>query len=456
MHKMRKFALILSFLLVVGFCGNAWSWDATDHVSVAPNLKGDLLIFPVYFTGSGWENKITVINTSQTRSVFAKLVMRSAHRSQEIRDFMLFLTPTDVWTGVVYLNATDGRVHITSSDDSCMISDGVFATAAAPLDVSVVDVCAGDRSDIGYIEIIAGGSVLTPTPSPFPKATLHAVYKAWEASLNDYAPTVGVYNGYTVDLPINSLTGLQETGNAAINIWNSLSATVMQNVDYGGYNYVLLENRGSQIMNVAEPSELGRWDNNSLVEYEAALSKMNLVLPYYTGALGSTLITASFPTKLANFPCGVNNWLGPYYGFGNDVRFSLVAYDLQENSISITDIFSPQLTEVNNFPNEVNTLPVSDFTTAVGAFEEGWVLIDFTDDGITTGSSKSCPGCLDISYTGVPVLATSMRIYVDPATGTYAWGSWEYAAHDLGAVTVNGVAEPQYHYFQQADNITAY
>ena len=431
MHKMRKFALVLSFLLVAGFCGNAWAYDATDHVSIAPNLKGDVLVYPVYFADSGWETKLTVINTSTTHCVIAKLVVRSALRSQEIRDFILFLTPTDVWTGTVYYNASAGRVYIRSTDDSCYNNSGVAASEAAPLDIYVEDVCTGDVSTIGYIEVISGGAINLGNP-PVAKATLMGFYEAWK----NYEGTVGsaaakppvTFSGYTVVLPMNVLTGLEEITNTTINTSFGITPTVLKNVDYHAH-----------VIKISLESLLGSYDNNTLVEWEAALAKNSLAVPYYTGDLGVTLFTATFPTKMAGFQCGVNNWHGPYSGFP-DVQYTLSAYDLQENSITVTQIFSPLPQIISTLPYEVNTLLVADFESAVGTFEEGWMLFTL-DAGPTTAGTLSCPACADITYTGSPVIATAMRL------NTSLQGGWQYVAHDLGDVTVNGVAEPQYNYF---------
>ncbi|MGQ9483862.1 MAG: hypothetical protein ACUVSA_02485, partial [Desulfosoma sp.] len=53
------------------------------HVKIAPNNKGDLLIFPFYYTdNSGIWTKLTVVNTSETNSTVAKVVIKSWQSSQ--------------------------------------------------------------------------------------------------------------------------------------------------------------------------------------------------------------------------------------------------------------------------------------------------------------------------------------------------------------------------------------
>jgi hypothetical protein len=435
---MRKFALILSFLLVAGFCGSAWSYDAVDHVSVAPNLKGDLLIFPAYFADQGWETKFTVVNTSLTQSVVAKVIFRSALRSQEILDFFIYLSPTDVWTGTIYYNSAQGRVYVTSADDSVNNNSGGlnFASATAPLDIQVVDVCAGDIATIGYVEVVEACSLNLGNP-PVSKSLIKSVYEAWVSGGNA-APTTVLYNAttYNVNLPINVLTAVEEITNSTTGSSFSLNATVMKNYD------------STDLMTVAVETKIGINANNTITEVEAALAKNNLAIPYYTGSLGFTLSVVTFPTKMAGFPCGVNNWLGTYTGFP-DVFYTLTAYDLEENTVTITIDFSPPVITTNYFSYEVNTILAADFSSAIGSFEEGWMRIGL-DAGPSTGSTLSCPACGNITYTDAPAIASAMRF------NTNAQGGWQYAAYDLGAVTVNGAAEAQYQYFMQNDNTTGW
>jgi hypothetical protein len=436
---MRKFALVLSFLLVVGFCGNAWSYDDVDHVSIAPNLKGDVLIYPVYFTGDGWSTKFTVINTSLTQSVVAKVIFRSMSRSQELLDFFIYLSPTDVWTGTIYQNTSDNRVYVTSEDDSVNNNSGgmSFASPTDPLDISLVDVCPGDIATVGYVEVIEAWSAYLGNP-PVAKSLIKGVYQTW-FNTGNIAPTTVLYSGttYNIDLPINVLTGSEEISNSYNGDFFSLNATVLKNYD------------SWQRMTVTYETKLGEDANNTLTEVEAALAKNNLAIPYYTGSLGYTMAVVTFPTKLAGFANCTWGFLGTYSGFYN-VPFTLTAFDLEENTVVITTDFSPVVISSNTFPFEVNQILASDFSSAIGNFTEGWMLINM-NSGASTGSTRSCLGCLDITYTGAPAIGHSMRFY-----SAVNGGGWLYNAHDQGAVTINGVGQTQYQYFMQNDNTTTF
>jgi len=101
--------------------GSVWAWNYADHVTTAPNNKGDVLIFPYFLAlDGGWETKLTVINTDEVNSVVAKVVIRSFKNSEELLDFFIYLTPADVWTGKMMVDATTKRVVVDSTDDSVL------------------------------------------------------------------------------------------------------------------------------------------------------------------------------------------------------------------------------------------------------------------------------------------------------------------------------------------------
>ena len=87
------FALVMVALLVVP----AVAQNLANHVTVAPNYKGDLLIYPVYAALDGLDTNFTVINTSNVQSTVVKVVFRSWKNSLELLDFLIYLSPNDVF-----------------------------------------------------------------------------------------------------------------------------------------------------------------------------------------------------------------------------------------------------------------------------------------------------------------------------------------------------------------------
>jgi hypothetical protein len=80
---------------------------------------GDYLLTPVYYAVSNWSTELKVVNTNTTKAVVAKVVIREARESNEIIDFVIYLTPGDVWTGTIYDD--NGIVKVKSDDDSFII-----------------------------------------------------------------------------------------------------------------------------------------------------------------------------------------------------------------------------------------------------------------------------------------------------------------------------------------------
>jgi hypothetical protein len=84
---------------------------------------GNYLNFPAYWAleDAGWSTNLKVVNTNTTASVLAKLVVRESVNSQEKLDFVLYLSPGDIWEGT--LKEIDGKVYMLSSDDSIIFYD---------------------------------------------------------------------------------------------------------------------------------------------------------------------------------------------------------------------------------------------------------------------------------------------------------------------------------------------
>jgi hypothetical protein len=423
MKRFLKASLVISMLLVLAAGGSALALDATDHISLAPNGEGDVLIFPAYFTGSGWDTKLTVINTSNTLSVVAKVVIRSKERSQELRDFMIFLSPNDVWTGSLYTNS--GAPWVRSTDDSCLSGPSTFATEAVPFDYALGAACTGDTNELGYVEVIEGAAWALPkTAGKVAKSAILAAYNAW---IGPPVDTTGVLN------PKNVLAGVQEVSNSAAGLFYSLNATVLKNNDWD----ITLP------LDVGAETLLGYKSNNNLLEIEAALAKNNLVIPFYAGAKGSVFSIFTFPTKLAGFPCGQSNYLGPYFlQHTPSPPYSVTAYDLQENTVTQDpSIVSPPIPGATfRFPSEVNYLL---FTEVGGAYQEGWLKLDIQAGVTTVGYAFDL--LTYITYTGAPVIGSSMRF------NSLGEATWQYVAHSQGAVTVDGAADLQYQYYGQTD-----
>ncbi len=82
---------------------------------VATDGTGQFLLAPGFFAQDGFETKLKLVNTDLTHSVLYRAAIREYEASQEI-DFIITLSPGDVWEGRIYKGA-DG-VYVESKDTS--------------------------------------------------------------------------------------------------------------------------------------------------------------------------------------------------------------------------------------------------------------------------------------------------------------------------------------------------
>ncbi len=103
---------------------------APKPVTVEKDGTGDYLIAPAYYAIANWKTELKVVNTNTTRAVAAKVVIRDSKSCDELVDFVIYLTPGDVWTGTLY--EENGKVYLKSTDDS-MIIGGQVASPSHPI-----------------------------------------------------------------------------------------------------------------------------------------------------------------------------------------------------------------------------------------------------------------------------------------------------------------------------------
>ena len=167
-------AAVLASLGAMGVAGSA------EAVQLGQDGTGSVLIYPYYTVrtaGNGAYNTyVNVINTTNSAKV-VKVRFLEGKNSREVLDFNLWLSPRDVWAGMIAATATGAT--LTSPDESCVstkggvnrsISGGVsfdFTNAgytggtADPNNLQYVDGAdtSLDRTREGYIEIIEMGDV---------------------------------------------------------------------------------------------------------------------------------------------------------------------------------------------------------------------------------------------------------------------------------------------------------
>jgi hypothetical protein len=388
------FGMALMVLLV---SAPLWAYDTTDFVTVAQPMQGDLLFYPVYAAGSGLQTKFTVINSSDTYSVVAKVVLRSHKYSQEVLDFLIYLSPNDTFDATI--SFANGKYQLMTSDNSLVLGSGVQATETAPLTFQLAVPCDGivDNAGFGYIEVIETWAVDLPkdTDGTVPKISTSTYEPGIFQAYNAWAPAQDGYN------TINTLSGYSEIDFVGAD-YAAYEATALQDYD--------LESK----LGVAVETLLGDNARNTLCEIEAALAKNHLVLPYYDTADSASLPILTFPTKEALCPA---DWdagetvpdgdeaRGPFWSSHGDagpfnVTYSLTYYDKEEHKLTKTCDHSPCPTNPElDLEEEVN------FVLLDSPFAAGWARASFAQTTTCTAAGPGANGTgVTVGYGGAPII----------------------------------------------------
>jgi len=406
---MVKLTNVCLAFLVASFIGVGAAWSATcdDHAYTACNNKGSLIVYPLYMAADTVYTNLKLINTSDTRAVVAKVVVRSHNYSQELLDFFVYLSPNDMWDGSI--GSQGGVVRVVSDDDSVWNpATSSCANAANPFNYALVNPCSGvacasDSNDYGYVE----------------------VFEAW-TELWANIPKVDANNQ-----PLEHCQAIKAVwdafqGNPERTIQDVLAASaelVLPGNDYLDIPTYHIGNYAPTVkLTVGEQTFIGELANNSICEVEAAISKDEFYIPYYNTAESGTLGIFTFPTKLSDCPdCdpltgAVINRLLPVSGNfftvdgiannGNDryrVNYQLTIYDMMENSLQQGCPVSPCELITLRFPEEVNFL-----NSSSAPYAKGWMRVFFNQ--VTNCASDLGDA---INYTGAPVMGIVAQVTPD-------------------------------------------
>lgn len=422
---MRKqwFKVIVTLVCLALLAAPAMANNLAKHVTVAPNAKGDLLVYPMYLAVEGMETNMEVINTSNTESVVAKVVLRSQKYSQEVLDFLIFLSPNDVFKGTVKFK--NGEVVFVSTDDSVVVGtppNCKYASVDDPFEYPLADPCRNDCCDgddnafAGYIEVfeacnldavslrLTGARLAREVDGTVAKETMCTYYYNARALVN-------------VDETPDVLTGHGELVLPGIPDYALYPATVF--ADYDNTDFLV----------VGRQTILGQLSDNNLCEVEATLSKNNLVLPYYNDATSGTVPIFTFPTKLSLCPLNLpDSARGPFFNpiARYNPKYGLMVYNMKEETpqgagclVSPCNPGDPD-PELEAELNLVELTFPSDYT-------EGWARVVF-------GQTTDCDDLAlnPISYSGAPIIAMVAEITPEGL-------SLLSLAYDYGTVTYNGV-----------------
>jgi hypothetical protein len=131
-------------------------------VSVNPDGTGQVLIYPYYNVNNNFQTNLHIVNTQDAYKI-VKIRFRESGNSQDVLDFNIYMSPFDVWTGVV--RNVGGNANVFTDDKSCTMpmynqatSVGTLGTTGLNMKTAYADVDAADARE-GYVEVIEVGNI---------------------------------------------------------------------------------------------------------------------------------------------------------------------------------------------------------------------------------------------------------------------------------------------------------
>ena len=132
MNSSKAGSLPATVLACVGVVAGFSAAGPATAVHINPDGLGQLLIYPYYTVrnGNGNVTAMSIINTtSLTKAVKARFL--EGKNGREVLDPNLFLSPADVWAGVV-LPTSDGA-KLETGDNFCVTPSDLFGDAAGAI-----------------------------------------------------------------------------------------------------------------------------------------------------------------------------------------------------------------------------------------------------------------------------------------------------------------------------------
>lgn len=408
---------------------------ASAHaVNVNQDGHGEVLLFPAYTAENGNATFVSLTNTSETEIKAVKVRIVEGMNSAEVLDFNLYLSPSDVWNGMIVPTATGAK--LISEDTSCISANKNGFPAAGMefrnYEYSGVKADAPtaqqglDRSRVGHIEVIemgvvAGSTVIVPgTPGvTATDAIVHvngvpgncaAVNTAWNnGGVWKEAPATGMSKA------TGGLYGIASIVNVDAGWASSYDATALSNFAPSQLHHEpgLVTPSLTQAGLTATFKEGTSADAATGIDaVSAILMKESIQNDYMVGAglNAQTDLVVTFPTKRAyvNGALGVNpitlqntlRAVTPPFTNGWDIAAAgacepvkVVYYDTEETGLQIQDEqISPRPPAGKGLElcHETNILHIAGSDLLGGkfvehgldlnaGFEHGWIDVKFSD-----------------------------------------------------------------------------
>ena len=115
---MQKTTLALAAVALVS--GATHAAPATQFKEAFDGV-GHMLIVPYYTAQAGNATLLNIVNTDKVNGKAVKVRFRGASNADDVFNFMLFLSPGDVWAAEISQNPATGLARLNTVDNSCTL-----------------------------------------------------------------------------------------------------------------------------------------------------------------------------------------------------------------------------------------------------------------------------------------------------------------------------------------------
>jgi len=394
------------------------AFGAAGPVTLEQDSTGDYLVFPSYFalSASQWKTNLKVVNTNTTHAVVAKVVIREAATSKENLDFLIYLTPGDVWEGEIH---NDGIVKISSTDDSVFKGD-TPVSATNKMDQILFD--NGPKGNTyGYVEVYGVAQIAaTDVVSSWVVATPLSKTKLY----NKYNSLVGATtNGDWIPVDNDSIYGQQVIYSDGIGGEKSMA---MMATAFGGFVGGVNRNTiKATTTTLANSISLPNLPTTVLNQTEEILAKDNVFVTYYNSDAANTVLQLLSPMKKYHFDDLGRNGLvatnNPYYiyrsasdttpaAYADNTKayeYTVTARDQEEHSVKKDNDFSGGLVQHSYCYEELCYIKAG---TDTSGFEMGYL-----DYGFLPPVAGAGEPVIPTVITGVKVNSAAITNIIYPA-----------------------------------------
>lgn len=280
----------------------------TAHaVYVNSDGLGQVLLYPYFTVQNEFTTAIHVVNTT-TQAKAVKVRFLEGKNSAEVLDFNLYLSPEDVWTGVVINDATNGA-RIISGDTSCIAPRQLGASGEPfrtfefqdEVNADADDPGAVDRRREGYVELIEMGVLTDPDQ-------IAAVTHTSAGVPDDCAVITAADFAQTVDTapPTGGLFGTGHLISVNRGVRTSYDAVALDNFVEGVSLWSISGSTSPSLADVNTPADI--IDGNQVVAFDSlnSIDNVSAVMTHDTifneytidaGRESKTDWVVTFPTK---------------------------------------------------------------------------------------------------------------------------------------------------------------